>query len=271
MLKPGSSQLRENEVKLMDEIKEFEREEDKTLKNMEESLIRQQQQKMQINNQSTRTSIVDDALTIDQLTTTSKLPLMETPKRIKTTKLIEEIENAGQSDVETDEETSTTKTTEDAMDKFEKELLGTIDTNDKVDLTKQNPVVIDQKETSTAPPNYPPSSNYPPNYNYPHNMEHLTYEPSPGWEAKPGPKWEEKMYGNSKQPESTYDTTVKLPAWIEKKYDANKLASKLGLDAKSGFSLEDLLKVKEFGKNGSKIVNWMIKNMPDGKQTIIVL
>ena len=39
MLKPGSSKLKESEVKLLEEIKEFERQEDKTLQNMEETLL----------------------------------------------------------------------------------------------------------------------------------------------------------------------------------------------------------------------------------------
>lgn len=39
MLKPGSSKLKESEVKLLEEIKEFEKQEDKTLQNMEETLL----------------------------------------------------------------------------------------------------------------------------------------------------------------------------------------------------------------------------------------
>jgi hypothetical protein len=38
MLKPGSSKLKESEKKILDEIEIFEKQEDETLKNMEETL-----------------------------------------------------------------------------------------------------------------------------------------------------------------------------------------------------------------------------------------
>lgn len=70
------------------------------------------------------------------------------------------------------------------------------------------------------------------------------------WKEKSGPKWN----------------------WVEKKL-RNQWSDK-GLDIEgigSALNLTDILRSQARAKNGSKIINWMIKNMADGKQTIIVL
>ena len=56
------------------------------------------------------------------------------------------------------------------------------------------------------------------------------------------------------------------PDWnkqMGQNFDANSIRRAL--------NLTDTLGSKYLSRNGSKIINWMIKNMPDGKQTIIVL
>ena len=78
------------------------------------------------------------------------------------------------------------------------------------------------------------------------NLDHLAYEPNPKWEAMPGQQnWVEKRYK---------ETTK------EQKYNALNEA----------MNMSDVFKNSK-NSNSSKIINWMIKNMPDGKQTIIVL
>ena len=63
--------------------------------------------------------------------------------------------------------------------------------------------------------------------------------------------------------------------WVEKRYQNAKPTGyeNLDLDDKKelgkAFNLTNALRHEYMAKNGSKIVNWMIKN--DGKQTIIVL
>ena len=75
---------------------------------------------------------------------------------------------------------------------------------------------------------------------------------SPGW--KKSQSWVENRL---KQ---------KMPTWQENK--KGEYWSKV-VDA---MSLSNLVKHQQYNaRNGSKIINWEIKNMPDGKQTIIVL
>ena len=81
------------------------------------------------------------------------------------------------------------------------------------------------------------------------NLDHLTYEQNPKWEAMPGQQ-----------------------NWVEKRY---KETTKVNENGKynalnEAMDMSDVFK-KSKNSNSSKIINWMIKNMPDGKQTIIVL
>ena len=77
------------------------------------------------------------------------------------------------------------------------------------------------------------------------NLDHLAYEANPKWEAMPGQQnWVEKRYK---------ETT-------KEKYNA----------LNDAMNMSDVFKTSK-NSNSSKIINWMIKNMPDGKQTIIVL
>ena len=82
------------------------------------------------------------------------------------------------------------------------------------------------------------------------NKQQYDQKSSPGWKSQ---SWVEKRL---KQ---------KMPTWQENK---GEYWSKV-VDA---MSLSDLVKHQQYNaRNGSKIINWEIKNMPDGKQTIIVL
>ena len=75
---------------------------------------------------------------------------------------------------------------------------------------------------------------------------------SPGWKSQ---SWVEKRL---KQ---------KVPTWQE-----NQQKGEYWSKVVDALSLSDLIKHQQYNaRNGSKIINWEIKNMPDGKQTIIVL
>ena len=94
------------------------------------------------------------------------------------------------------------------------------------------------------------------------------------------PNWKEEKIQNWKE------TTTKDPNWRETKNANWKNGPNWNWSEKKSpnwssdldpasigeaLNLTETLQSQLMAKNGSKIINWMIKNMPSGRQTIIVL
>ena len=106
---------------------------------------------------------------------------------------------------------------------------------------------------------------------------------APQWKSST-PNWKNIQNENKyiQKPQTpTWNSTnqLKNPGWnwVEKKQYSRpewneQINSILDSDnIKKALNLTDTFGNHFQSRNGSKIINWMIKNMPDGKQTIIVL
>ena len=242
MLKPESSKFKESEATLVQELKLFEEQEDKTLQNFEMESKRQNQLDI-----SSARPISEEESFIDM----SPKPIPEPqkhPVEVNEDNLIED----------TQKKVYTIKPEEMVYNEAQ-------DTYDHYKTKEESKQKYQQKQYEQQPKGYrnykayskSESSN---SLDSSKSVKQSNYDNSAQWKDKSdsnnmdyrkSSNWVEKRLRD------------KVPTWRSKSMDLEALGDAL--------TLSDLVRQQYQIKNGSKIINWMIKNMPDGKQTIIVL
>ena len=245
MLKPESSKFKESEATLVQELKLFEEQEDKTLQNFEMESKRQNQ--LDISSArpiSEEESFIDmSPKPIPEVTEPQKHPvevnedhlIEDTQKKVYTIKPEEMVYNEAQDTYDH------YKTKEESKQKYQQKQY------EQQPKGYRNYKAYSKSESS----NSLDSSKSVKQSNYDNSAQWKDKSDSNNMDYKKSSNWVEKRLRD------------KVPTWQSKSMDLEALGDAL--------SLSDLVRQQYQIKNGSKIINWMIKNMPDGKQTIIVL
>ena len=245
MLKPESSKFKESEATLVQELKLFEEQEDKTLQNFEMESKRQNQLDVSSARPiSEEESFIDmSPKPIPEVTEPPKHPvevnednlIEDTQKKLYTIKPEEMVYNEAQDTYDH------YKTKEESKQKYQQKQY------EQQPKGYRNYKAYSKSESS----NSLDSSKSEKQSNYDNSAQWKDKSDSNKIDYKKSSNWVEKRLRE------------KVPTWQSKSMDLEALGDAL--------SLSDLVRQQYQIKNGSKIINWMIKNMPDGKQTIIVL
>ena len=107
----------------------------------------------------------------------------------------------------------------------------------------------------------------------------VSYQPYPGMDNKYKQLPPYQLNDDKQYPDKQLNNYKSYPIyeskdWKSQSYVDKKTKQKELLELKDlgdALDLSNLVKHQFDDRNGSKIINWEIKNMPDGKQTIIVL
>ena len=245
MLKPESSKFKESEATLVQELKLFEEQEDKTLQNFEMESKRQNQLDI-----SSARPISEEESFIDM----SPKPIPEVteppkhPVEVNEDNLIED----------TQKKVYTIKPEEMVYNEAQ-------DTYDHYKTKEESKQKYQQKQYEQQPKGYRNYKAYSKSESS-NNLDSSKSEKQSNDDNSA--QWKDKSDSNKidyKKSSNWVEKRLreKVPTWQSKNMDLEALGDAL--------SLSDLVRQQYQIKNGSKIINWMIKNMPDGKQTIIVL
>ena len=246
MLKPESSKFKESEATLVQELKLFEEQEDMTLQNFEMESRRQ-----------------------NQLDVSSARPISEEESFIDISpKPIPEVTEPPKNPVEVNEDNLVEETQKKSVYTIKPEEIvynEAQDTYDHYKTKEESKQKYQQKQYEQQPKKFRNYKEYSKSESY---KGYDSTKPEKQINYDTSAQWKDKYYNDNKDYKKSSNWVEKrlrekVPTWQSRGMDLEALGEAL--------SLSDLVRQQYQIKNGSKIINWMIKNMPDGKQTIIVL